>query len=106
MDENTQDFIGSAFGPSYINEPEVLKANLVHSLSAPGIFTKTRKAQRDGFAEVIRNREMSLTDWDIITEGVIRFPTEDEMYAFLQASYDYFFGDAPEPPDYPESDEG
>ncbi|MFE5867013.1 hypothetical protein ACFQ6V_00005 [Streptomyces roseifaciens] len=62
----------------------------MHSLSVPGIFTKTRKAQRDGFAEVIRRREMSLTDWDIITEGVIRFPTEDEMYAFLQASYDYF----------------
>lgn len=105
MDDDTKDFISSAFGPSYINEPEVLKANLVHSLSTPGMFTNTREAQRDGFAGVIRNREMSLADWDIITEGVIRFPAEDEMYAFLQASYDYFFCDAPEPPDYPESDE-
>ncbi|MCQ8774393.1 hypothetical protein [Streptomyces telluris] len=47
----------------------------------PGVFTKTRKAQRDGFAEVIRIREMSLTAWDVLTEGAIRFPTEDEMYA-------------------------
>lgn len=81
MDENTQDFISSAFGASYVNEPEVLRANLAHSLSVPGVFTKTRKAQRDGFAEVIRRREMSLTAWDVLTEGAIRFPTEDEMYA-------------------------
>uniref|UniRef100_A0AAU2K226 Uncharacterized protein n=1 Tax=Streptomyces sp. NBC_00049 TaxID=2903617 RepID=A0AAU2K226_9ACTN len=105
MDDTTQDFISSAYGPPYINEPEVLKANLVHSLGTPGVFTRAREAQRDGFAEVIRTREMSLTDWDIITEGVIRFPAEDEMYAFLQASYDYFFGDSPEPPDHPKDDE-
>ncbi|MFE5938200.1 hypothetical protein ACFQ69_22785 [Streptomyces sp. NPDC056470] len=101
MDAKTTSFIRSAFGPAYVNEPEVLKKGLQGSLANPGPFSRTSEAQRDGFAEVIRAREMSIADWDEITEGILFFSDEDELYAFLEKAYDYFFGHSTEMPPYP-----
>ena len=39
-----------------------------------------------------------------ITQGILDFETEDDLYGFLEASYDYFFGNASEPPEPPEED--
>ncbi|MEU9701994.1 hypothetical protein [Streptomyces sp. NPDC047981] len=103
MDAKTKSFIGSAFGPDYVNEPEDMRHGVQYSLANPGRFTETIRIQRDGFAEVIRSREMSLADWEEITEGILTFSDEDDLYAFLEKSYDYFFGDSTEMPPYPEA---
>lgn len=103
MDTKTTSFIRSAFGPAYVNEPEVLKKGLQGSLANPGPFSKTSEAQRDGFAELLRTREMSLREWSDITEEIFSFSSEDDLYAFLEKAYDYFFGDATEFP-YPPQD--
>ncbi|MGW7063568.1 hypothetical protein ACWGHM_34420 [Streptomyces sp. NPDC054904] len=98
MDAKTRSFIGSAFGPDYMNEPEDLKKGIQGSLANPGPFSKTVAEQRDGFAEVIRTREMSLVEWEDITQGILDFSSEDDLYAFLEKAYDYFFGDTIEFP--------
>ncbi|MEU3612066.1 hypothetical protein ABZ725_07070 [Streptomyces sp. NPDC006872] len=101
MDARTKKFIGSAFGPDYVNEPEVLKEGIQRSLADPGPFSKASEAQRDGFAEVIRTRGLSLAEWEDLTEGVLSFSGEDDLYAYLEKAYDYFFGDAAELPPHP-----
>ncbi|MFF3013444.1 hypothetical protein [Streptomyces sp. NPDC057939] len=93
MDAKTKSFIGSAFGPDYMNEPEDLKKGIQGSLANPGPFSKTVAEQREGFAEVIRTRAMSLAEWEDITQGILDFSSEDDLYAFLEKAYDYFFGD-------------
>lgn len=103
MDAKTKSFIGSAFGPDYANEPEDLRRGVRHSLANPGRFTETTVIQRDGFAELLRTREMSLGEWGEITEEIFSFSSEDDLYAFLAKAYDYFFGDAVEFP-YPPED--
>uniref|UniRef100_A0AAU2JMU8 CdiI immunity protein domain-containing protein n=1 Tax=Streptomyces sp. NBC_00049 TaxID=2903617 RepID=A0AAU2JMU8_9ACTN len=102
MDAQTRSFIGSAFGPDYMNEPEVLREGLRHSLANPGPYSATSATQRDEFAEVIRTRELSLADWDDITEGVLSFAGEADLYAYLEQAYGYFFGDAVALPHHPE----
>ncbi|MFG2644065.1 hypothetical protein ACGFYP_24210 [Streptomyces sp. NPDC048370] len=103
MDAKTRSFIGSAFGPDCVNEPEDLRRGVRHSLANPGRFTETTVIQRDGFAELLRTRVMSLREWSDITEEIFSFSSEDELYAFLEKAYDYFFGDATEFP-YPPQD--
>lgn len=104
MDELTGTFIWRAFGPDCLNEPEELKESIRHSFDLRGPFARSYELQRDGLAEVIRTRGMSLAEWEELTEGVIDFPGEDELYAYLQQAYAYFFGDAEAPPPLPAQD--
>lgn len=101
MNETTKKFISGAFGPDFMNEPEVLKRGIRGSLDGRGPFTKNTEMQRDGFAELIHSRSLSLTEWEDLTQGVLDFPNEDDMYAYLKKAYDYFFGDAVELPPPP-----
>ncbi|MFJ8011329.1 hypothetical protein [Streptomyces sp. NPDC096339] len=104
MDELTGIFISRAFGPDCLNEPEVLKDSIRNSFELRGPFARSYELQRDGLAEVIRTRGMSLAEWEELTEGVIDFPGEDELYAYLQRAHAYFFGDAEAPPPLPPQD--
>ncbi|MFJ3974727.1 hypothetical protein [Streptomyces sp. NPDC090021] len=104
MEERTRRFISRAFGPHCLNEPERLRASIRHSFAVRGPFVQDYERQRDGLAEVIRTRGMSPTEWEDLTEGVIEFPGEDELYAYLEQAHAYFFGDAEEPPPLPEQD--
>ncbi|MFJ6755051.1 MULTISPECIES: hypothetical protein [unclassified Streptomyces] len=101
MDDLTGTFIKRAFGPDCLNEPEDLKESIRNSFHLRGPFARSYELQRDGLAEVIRTRGMSLTEWEMLTQGVVEFPGEDELYAYLQHAHAYFFGDAETPPPLP-----
>ena len=56
-------------------------------------------ALREGFAGLLRSRELSAGDYDGMTH--VEFESDDALYAYLSAVYDFLFNGAetaPEPP--------
>ncbi|MFD8998710.1 hypothetical protein [Streptomyces abikoensis] len=58
-------------------------------------------AVREGLATLIETRELSVQDYDDLTNG-IEFEDEDSLYEYLGKIYDYLFGDLAEQPRPPE----
>lgn len=58
-------------------------------------------AVREGLAELIKSRELSVADYDDLTQG-IEFEDEDSLYEYLGEMYEYLFGEREQQPLPPE----
>jgi hypothetical protein len=91
-DQQVKDFFTVWLGPEWIDDAGTVK---------PGATGPTAYAAhlREALEFLLRERPATPRQWARLTQT--SFWTEEDLYAYLQALHDHFYGDRPEAPEAP-----
>jgi hypothetical protein len=96
VDKTLKGFIGAYLNVEVASESLEGTRDVLKTFGADAV-----ESLKKNFAELLATRELNALDYGYITYA--EFETDEELYAYLRAVYEYLFNDAenePEPPPY------